>query len=126
MPVLVINVNVLVVLVGGELVEVIQIVELLVNVVDILVHDDERRRDVESVEERIVVGIERRRQLVRGGIESGIVVVAGSGGGFVVTFQGGDQRSESRTRIRVHAWTVPRRTAEWTVRRSRRSRVPGI
>src|SRR5699024_278622 len=97
-------------------VEVVEIVEVVVLVV-VSVEDDQRRGDLVGVEEGVVVGVEGRGELLRGRIESGVVVTAGGGGRLVVTFEGGDQRSKSGARIRVHAWTVHRPAAQWTVGR---------
>src|SRR5699024_293837 len=113
--VLVVLVVVFVVLVV-EVVEIVEVVVLVVIVV-VIVEDDQRRGDLVGVEEGVVVGVEGRGELLGGRIESGGVVTARGGSGLVVTFEGGDQRSKSGARIRVHAWTVHPPTAQWTVGR---------
>src|SRR5690606_26477411 len=111
---------VLVVVVVIVVLEVIEVVEVIVIIVIILVtvEDDERGGDVVRVEEGVVVRVEGGGQLLGGGVQRRVVVTSGGGSGLVVTFEGGDQRSESGARIRVHGWTVPRPTAEWTARRA--------
>src|SRR5690606_37929768 len=118
--VLVLVVVVLVVVVVIVVLEVIEVVEVIVIIVIILVtvEDDERGGDVVRVEEGVVVRVEGGGQLLGGGVQRRVVVTSGGGSGLVVTFEGGDQRSESGARIRVHGWTVPRPTAEWTARRA--------
>src|SRR5699024_8185922 len=107
---------VVVVIVVVLVVEVIEVVEVVVLIIVVVaVEDDQGRGDVVRVEEGVVVVIEGAGELLGGGIQRGIVVTAGGGRGLVVTFEGGDQRSESGARIRVHGWTVHRRAAQWTV-----------
>src|SRR5699024_11978106 len=73
-----------------------------------------RGGDVVRVEEGVVVGVEGRGELLGGGVQGRVGVTAGGGGRLVVTLEGGDQRSESGARIRVHGWTVHRPRAQWT------------
>src|SRR5699024_4596291 len=112
----VVLVVVVIVIVVVEVVEIVEVVVLVVIVV-VIVEDDQRRGDLVGVEEGVVVGVECRGELLRGRSESGVVVTARGGGRLVVTFEGGDQRSKSGARIRVHAWTVHPPTAQWTVGR---------
>src|SRR5699024_3170400 len=68
---------VLVVVLVVIVVEVVEIVEVVVLVVVIvIVEDDQRRGDLVGVEEGVVVGVEGRGELLRGRIESGVVVTA--------------------------------------------------
>src|SRR5699024_7775292 len=117
---------VVVVIVVVLVVEVIEVVEIVVLIIVVLVtvEDDQGRGDVVRVEEGVVVVIEGAGELLGGGIQRGIVVTAGGGRGLVVTFEGGDQRSESGARIRVHGWTVHRRAAQWTVGSGSRGQEP--